>query len=462
MVALGHHTGLTGPALLGALDDALRDIRREEDEITRRIARTTDRIGKLRETEAAQVRALAEHMLAGDEREGIEARLAGAETRAREMLGAHARAMDALEAELGTHETALARLSAERLEALEAIGRHHGELDALAPAIARALADSPAYAQAQAAQAQLQAMAQKAAQKAQEAHASRAEQVRPYRQDPLFSYLWSRQFGTEGYGGKGLVRSLDAMVARHIGYDQARPNYVMLEAIAERLDEHARKLAAQAEAARLRRAEIETAAIDAAGGSGARAALLEREAEIVRIDGEIVLAEDAREALTERHKHLAEGGDPTFEDALTVLGEALDAPEIAGMMDTATRAEDEAAISRLARIADTRRRIEEDEAELGEQRTRLGTLEARRRELEDIDFEFRRARFDDPGSRFATPRLAETLLSDFLKGALDARQYWQTIADAQDWDASVHARPGWTEPPAARRTVTETGFSRPR
>ena len=81
---------LNGPQAIKAIEDALRDIRREEDEITRRIARTTDRIGKLHETELAQLRALAEIRLSPEAQAELGGRLSEAEARAREMLKEHA------------------------------------------------------------------------------------------------------------------------------------------------------------------------------------------------------------------------------------------------------------------------------------------------------------------------------------------------------------------------------------
>ena len=50
---------LSGPQALKSLDDALRDIRREEDEIARRLARSAELVTKLRETESELFRQLA-------------------------------------------------------------------------------------------------------------------------------------------------------------------------------------------------------------------------------------------------------------------------------------------------------------------------------------------------------------------------------------------------------------------
>ncbi|HTM76046.1 MAG TPA: hypothetical protein VL133_00235, partial [Devosia sp.] len=43
---------IRGPEALASLDEAMRDIRREEDEISKRLARSAERISKIREGEA--------------------------------------------------------------------------------------------------------------------------------------------------------------------------------------------------------------------------------------------------------------------------------------------------------------------------------------------------------------------------------------------------------------------------
>ena len=60
--------------------------------------------------------------------------------------------------------------------------------------------------------------------------AGRSEQEREqkgeaYRQDPLFVYLWERQYGLPGYKAGGLSRWLDGKLARFIGFADARANF---------------------------------------------------------------------------------------------------------------------------------------------------------------------------------------------------------------------------------------------
>ena len=60
-------------------------------------------------------------------------------------------------------------------------------------------------------------------------------------------------------------------------------------------------------------------------------------------------------------------------------------------------------------------------------------LAARRRELEDIQWEFKKQRFDDPGSSFKEDRLVGDLLNDFLRGGISAASYWDQWRKSQNW-----------------------------
>ena len=51
---------IRGPEALASLDEAMRDIRREEDEISTRLARSAERVAKIRESEAELFRQLAQ------------------------------------------------------------------------------------------------------------------------------------------------------------------------------------------------------------------------------------------------------------------------------------------------------------------------------------------------------------------------------------------------------------------
>ncbi|WP_090595395.1 hypothetical protein [Pelagibacterium luteolum] len=471
---------VSGPKAMRALDDALRDIRREEDDITKRIARTNERVGKLRETELGQLRALAKIRLSPDSQADLTGTLSAAEKQARDMLKSHAGVLSDLEKQLSEHEESLAKLSEERQSLLEAMASRQAELDALAGPVRAALAADPEHARLAANLTERENMAIEADRKADLAEADRAQKGQPYRDDPLFAYLWERGYGTSQYKAGNITRMLDAWVARLVRYHDARPNYAMLTAIPERLREHAERLDADVDALEFDVAAREMAALDAAGGQVARQAIETARERIAVIDATVLALEDEREGLADRHKQLADGTDPTVASAVDVLSEAIRLTSVEKLIADAkvTRTEEDDAI--VQRLKETRRRIAEEQVELDDERARLKTLEARRRELEDIEFEFKKSRYDDPRSRFGEDRLVGDFLTDFLKGGMNASTYWNHWRQSQDWTgtsgpivptnqprASKPRKSGFPIPPGGFSPRPPSGgswggFSRPR
>ena len=68
---------LSGPQALRSLEEALRDIRREEDEISKRLARSAERLTKIREGEAELFRQLASVRLDANTQAELSGRLGG-------------------------------------------------------------------------------------------------------------------------------------------------------------------------------------------------------------------------------------------------------------------------------------------------------------------------------------------------------------------------------------------------
>lgn len=424
---------IRGPQAIKAIEDALRDIRREEDEITRRIARSTDRIAKLHETELGQLRQLATIRLSPEAQAELGTKFSQAESRARDMLKAHAAELAALERKLGEHETTIASLGTARGAELEKIAVAQAELDALSATVKASLENDAAYREALDNHAEIVKMAEEADKKATQSEADREEKGRPYREDPLFIYLWERGYLTSSYKAGNISRMLDGWVARLIRYADARPNYAMLNEIPVRLREHAERLADDEDEALAKIGELETQAFDAAGGRPARNTLEAAQAKIAEIDDRLVAAEDAREALVEEQKALAQGRDPKFESAVALMAEAIKGFSTAQLKEDARRTatpEDDAI---AAKIAEGRQRLAEEESELSDQRARLKTLETRRRELEDLEYEFKKARFDDPRSQFREDNLVGDLLTEFLKGGMTAATYWNHWRGSQNW-----------------------------
>ncbi|KKC38175.1 hypothetical protein WH87_11305 [Devosia epidermidihirudinis] len=426
---------IRGPQALASLDEAMRDIRREEDEISKRLARSADRVSKIKESEAELFRQLAQLRLDPTVQSELDGRISSAELRAREMLKSHAKDLSQAEKAVAAGDEALGTLTAQRAEALKELETQQGELKALANRLADTIAQDPAYAAKRKEASELTDIANQSMAKTEQAEADRDAKGKPYRDDTLFMYLWDAGYGTSNYRANNFIRYLDSLVANIVGFIKARPNFAMLNEIPLRLREHAERQIEIAKAAQAEVEALQTAAIDAAGGKPIRAAMEASQKRIAALDAQIVTAEDQRDEAAKTLGVLSQGGNPVFESALAELATALGREDIQTLLAEArlTRTGQDDTI--VAQIDDARVRAKDEEAETREQKERLKTLAARRRELEDIQWEFKKQGFDDPRSTFGEDRLVSDMLNDFLRGGISAASYWDQWQRSQNWNS---------------------------
>ena len=424
---------LSGPEALRSLDDALRDIRREEDQIAKRLARSAELVGKLRETESELFRQLAGIRLEDGTQAELAGRLTRAEVKARELLSQHATDLSQAEKDLKSVDKQIAALAKERVQRVAEAGEIETKLKTLADAAALEAAKDPAYVEKRKAAEELAQIATESLSKTEQAEKDREEKGKPYRDDPLFMYLWERGYGTKSYRHNNLIAYLDSLVAGLVRYPEARVNYAMLNEIPLRLREHAERKQALAAAAMEELAALEQAALDAAGGQPVREALAAAEARMAAIDEEMVVLEDKRDALANQQRDLAEGSDPAFGSAVSGLAEALGREDIRALLDDARRTQTGQDDTIVKQIDEVRQRQHEEEEDSREHRSRLKTLATRRRELEDIQYEFKKQGYDTPQSSFGEDKLIGDMLNEFLRGGISAAEYWGRWRQSQHW-----------------------------
>jgi chromosome segregation ATPase len=471
---------VSGPEALRSIEEAVRDIRSEEDDISKRLARSAERVAKIREGEAELFMQLAKTRLDPAAQAELAGKLSAAEKRAHAMLQDHAEAFSKAESQLSDLDERLTALSEKRAQALAEVDRHQAELRALSDRIAAAVAQDPAYGEQRKKAEELQSVASQSLSKTEQAELDREEKGKPNRTDPLFMYLWELGYGTRNYSANNLQRWLDAKVARIVRYDDARPNFAMLNEIPLRLREHAERQQVLAEAAEDELDVLETRAIDAAGGGPIRKAISKAQAEMEGIDEQVVSLEDERDERAQELRQLSQGSDTAFSEAVGALAQSLEHQDISVLLAQAratTSPEDDAMV---AKIDDGRHRIAEEETEAKAFKDRLKVLSARRRELEDIEWEFKKARYDDPRSSFRENNLTGDMLTEFLRGAITAAAYWDQWRRSQSWSPGTTdwgggfglprgGRGGFNIPTGTfgsgskpRSSGSSGGFSRPR
>lgn len=424
---------LSGPDALRSLDDALRDVRREEDEVSRRVARSAELVAKFQETESELLRELAKVRLDPAVQADLAGQLTAAEARARAMLADHDKALEAAEADLKAIDSELSTIASSRGAAVARLEAARSELAELARRVEGECLKDPAYLALKAERDTLQSVADKSRSKTEQAERDKAQKGEPYREDPLFMYLWERNWGTPQYQGKGLVASLDAWVGRLVGYTDARANFALLNDIPVRLRAHAERQQQAADAALDALEALEAKALEGAGAAPLRQKVEVATAAIAEIDARVLSLEDQRDNLVKAQRDLAQGADPTFTDAISGLAAVLAREDIRVLVAQAraTRTGQDDTI--VKQIEEVRQRAAEEQADSRDQKARLKTLAARRRELEDIQYEFRRQGFDNPRSTFREDNLVGDLLNEFLRGGISAADYWGRWRNSQSW-----------------------------
>jgi hypothetical protein len=176
------------------------------------------------------------------------------------------------------------------------------------------------------------------------------------------------------------------------------------------------------------------------------------------IDAEIVALEDARDQTAKAQRELAEGRDPAFAAATAALAEGLGREDIQTLLAEARATQTSADDPIVKQIDDARSRALEEETESREQRARLQTLAARRRELEDIEFEFKKSGFDNPRSTFGEDRLVGDILNDFLRGGISAADYWGRWRQSQSWSGGGGPWGGGSRPQGPGPSTPGRGF----
>ena len=122
---------LSGPEALRSLDEALRDVRREEDEIAKRLARSAELITRRREQEGELLSSLAQVRLDPAIQAELRGQISAAELRAREMLKTHGEDLSASEGQLKTLDADLTKAIADRTKLQDDATRLNDELKAL-------------------------------------------------------------------------------------------------------------------------------------------------------------------------------------------------------------------------------------------------------------------------------------------------------------------------------------------
>ena len=440
---------ISGRQTLASIDQALTEERSKLEEVEQRSEALNAALVELQKADAQDYQALAKvrvDLLAGGD---LVAHIDQAEQQVLALLKSREIAAQELNERVLEAEATRTALEAERAVQANEVDRAAEAVDE-AEARTQAWLDADPNYQAQRDRArEAQRTAAHADEKATNSEQEKEQKGESYRGDPLFVYLWERDYGLPAYSANPIVRWLDGKVARMIGFADARANYARLNEIPLRLREHADRLKTAAEAAFDALRALDTQAREGDGIPVLEAQLEHQQGKLDSIDQRIESAEVEREALREQKAAFATGSDGHTRQAVEYLASEFRREDLMELRREALATpfpDDDLVVSRLLDREDEQRKAETAiqglKETLAQHRTRLLELDA-------VRTEFKRHRYDRAGSSFSDGGLIALMLSNFLNGMLDRHTLWRVIQEQQRY------RPQYSDP-----TFGSGGFGR--
>ncbi|MEJ2667184.1 MAG: hypothetical protein P8Z81_08830 [Deinococcales bacterium] len=319
---------ITGQQPLTSIEAELERERQATDALAGRLDDASSRLLVIGKAQVAAYRDLARlrvASLAGGAAlaSALPASLEAAEKRVTALLRHRDDDARALAEAIDAAGSAKSALESERVERAKAVEKAAASVDAAeARAQAELLAD-PAYRQQLDAAHEADRIAKHAEEKADSSERELGDKGQAYHQDPLFMYLWRRRFGTPGYRAVRLFRWLDAKVARHARFLDARADYARLLEIPKRLREHARGRRQVADEAFAVVHDRDQQARVAAGVPALDTAQAEAVSALQDIEARIKENASNAQALAERQQRLAAGEDDAYQQAIDIVATEL-------------------------------------------------------------------------------------------------------------------------------------------
>ena len=403
----------TGRDALSSVEQAISRAREDERGLDGALRSATEESAHFTRQEVDGFRALARVRLDALMREKVIGDLDAAEKQALNLLENHRRRLEELARRHDELKAALDRAEAEKHERDQVLADALEDVDELKEKTFKRITGDPRWHIAKAAVDEAEEIAENADEKAKLAESDLAEKGKPYLNDPLFMYLWTKKHAQAEDRTGALVRFLDRKVAHLVGYSGARANYAMLNEIPARLREHAKNKQNDVDEAKSKVAAIEREALVADGiepfeakVETAHAAMKAAEETVVKITAELSQIDAEREKLA----------DSDDEDgAVDLLAQALAREDLNELLREASRTPSKADDQAISSISGARSAREKADAEVRQIRADIREMAKRRLELEEARDRARSIGYDDPRGRFDG---AEDIIAQVIRGIL--------------------------------------------
>ncbi|MFZ0256610.1 MAG: hypothetical protein WAN46_13435 [Gammaproteobacteria bacterium] len=422
---------ISGRQTLASIERSFHDEQMKLEAVQSRISDVSDQLVELQKSEAGHYRELARLRVDSIASGAVIASIDATERQVAALLRARESAAKELVQTIRLAEDHRQQLVQERAAQADVLEQAAEKADAAeAKTQARLDADSVYRAQRERAR-EAERTALHAADKATRSEQEQDEKSLSYRNDRLFMYLWQRRYGTPGYRANPVTRWLDGKVAKRIGYTDTSVNYARLQAIPERLREHANRVKQQAETEfeLLRQRELEAREVD--GIPALEAVQAQEQDKLDAIDTRLEALAADYQGLLQRRERLAAGEDEHYQQAVTYLASEFGREDLQELRRAALATpfpEDDVIISRLVDAEQKRQGLE---AALSEVKLLAQQHQERLRELESLRMEFKRRHYDRPDSHFSDGAMVGMILGNFLNGMANRDSLWRVLEQQQ-------------------------------
>ena len=428
----------SGQQTLSGIEEALRDLKVQEAALLREVEEATRQRATLSAERLEKLRALAAVRAHDASSDGVIDEADNLSYQVRTILEARLRSMEQLRARQTEAEARREAHVRRQDEQTRLIAGLEQRLDRFGAEARAALQSDPQHKALAESHAALASMLEKAVAKAEQVSRDESEKGLPYRDDPLFMYLWRRQMGTPAYQATGLVRMLDEWVAGLVRYTDARANYAMLTEIPVRLRAHAEDLRRQTAAAKAALDEMEARRTHELAGTDLVAELKRERDRQLELGRELEAITSELTETANALKQYAKGEDQSFIAAVAAYATFLEREPLRRLVSDAAATDTRDDDTLVAEVRTLAGSLDELEQANAGRRRRLDQISERRTELTRLASNFRRQRYDDVGSQFGDSPRVEDLLQMLLRGVITAAEYWARMQAQQRWQS----RPG--------------------
>ena len=418
----------TGRQTLSTIEGMIGKLHEEESRIDGALRSAADHLEQLRKDRGEALRELARVKLGEMAAGRLVSQLDAAEQRAMQIIEHRKLRLATLGQRRTTAMVEVTAAEGERHAAGARVEEALAAVEAVRAEAERRVRTQANWLTAKAALDTASGIASEADKKAGQSETELGTKKKPYDQDPLFLYLWNRNFGTGRYAAGNVARMLDRKVADFIGFSGARANYAMLIEIPARLREHASATKALAVQAQTALADIERAAMLADGIDAKERSLAEARHKLAAAETTLEAKRGQLASIdTERETLLSDQGDAAYQQAIATIsaGDAQD--DLATLYREARRTAtlaDETLVRRLEQIDQSLGAATKESVDL---RRTANELARRRLEVEGVRDRFRSSGYDHPHVTFGNEGDIGRILSSILEGVVRSGILWDVI-----------------------------------